>query len=60
VLGVGGQKELSPPQTQQVIRSHQPQDALVIHSPALPQEFGMHPAVAVSWPPQRDLLDLAA
>jgi len=56
VLGVGGQNELSPPQTEQVVRAQQPQDALMIHAPTVPPEFSMHAAVAVSWPPQRDLL----
>jgi len=60
VLGVGGQNELSPPQTEQAVRTQQPQDALMIHAPTVPPEFSMHAAVAVSWPPQRDLLNLAA
>jgi hypothetical protein len=60
VLGVGGQNELSPPQTEQVVRAQQPQDALMIHAPTLPPQFSMHAAVAVRWPAQRDLLDLGA
>jgi hypothetical protein len=58
---VGGpEQELSPPHAKQIVHSQQSQDALVIDRPTLAQEFGMHPAIPVSRPPQRNALHLAA
>jgi hypothetical protein len=60
MLGIGGQKKLSPSQTQQVVHSHQPQNAFVIYVPALAQQFGMHTTIAIGRPSERDSLDLVA
>src|SRR5438876_11304307 len=44
------QKKLSPTQTRQIVRPHQPQNAFVIHAPALAQQFGMHTTIAIGRP----------
>ena len=60
VVAVGGCHEPLLPEAQQVVLSHEPQDALVVCLNALPMQFFGDAAVAVAGPLTRDPLDLFA